>query len=128
MRAGKPARFLPSLTGAPLPPICHRTMAEKADVRRVGIELGSEGVSTSSQCVAWDPSICPSNRYPPGQTFKARASLLAEAWMLMPAHLPAHMHSLAGFFGGLYRAFYFNVTYRKHERRQSNGSLWPRAA
>ena len=91
-------------------------MAENADVRRVGIELGSEGVSTSSSALAWDPSICPSNQKPPGQIFKARTSLFPLPWMLTPAHLPAHMHSLAGIFRGLYRAFYFNVTYRKHER------------
>ena len=103
-------------------------MPENADVRRVGIELGSEGASTSSSALAWDPSICPSNQKPPGQIFKARASMVASAWMLTPAHLPAHMHSLTGIFGGLYRAFYFNVTYRKHERRQTYGYLWPRAA
>ena len=103
-------------------------MAENADVRRVGIELGSEGASTSSSALAWDPSICPSNQKPPGQTFKARASMVASAWMLTPAHLRAHMHSLTGLFGEQFRGVFINETYRKHERRQTYGYLWPRAA
>ena len=47
--------------------------------------------------------------------------------MLTPAHSRAPSHSLTGLFGGQFQGFFINRTYRKHERRQLSGPLWPRA-
>ena len=74
------------------------------------------------------PLHLPVNQNPWGQVLNARASALRFSWMLTPAHSRAPSHSLAGIFGVQSRAFFINITYRKHERRHISGYLWPRAA
>ena len=74
------------------------------------------------------PLHLPVNQNPWGQVLNARATLARFAWTLKPAHMRAPSHSLAGIFGVQSRAFFINITYRKHERRHISGYLWPRAA
>ena len=94
-----------------------------ADLMRLGIDLDSERASSA---LLGTPSICPSIKTPAAISLRARfAAPLAS--MLTPAHPGAPSHSLTGFFRVQSLAFFIIVTYRKHERRQCPGPLWPRA-
>ena len=89
-RSGAPAPLWPRLTGAPLLPDRHRTIAKKADVRRLGIELGSE--VAPSALLGTLPFARQSLPPPYGQN--ARASLFPLPWTLTPAHPRASSHSV----------------------------------
>ena len=124
--AGKSAPTLPRLTGAPLPPTFHRTIHEMADLRRLGIELGSEGAAsallgtlgTTHFARHFLDTHLPTGRVRPAPPY---------ARMLTPAHPSAPSHSRTGLFREQARAFFINLTYRKHVRRQTSGLRWPRA-